>query len=159
MHKTTLKYISIHALCEEGDRFQFFHKIRLGVFLSTPSARRATLPYFIKKVKVFYFYPRPLRGGRPSGRAGHGKSWIFLSTPSARRATTMKTTIDRGGKISIHALCEEGDRLKINPFARKSYFYPRPLRGGRRRSAIKGDASPYFYPRPLRGGRRLSKTQ
>ena len=60
---------------------------------------------------------------------------LFLSTPSARRATWCGAV--RGwlrATISIHALREEGDRLKINPFARKSYFYPRPPRGGRQKT-------------------------
>ena len=33
----------------------------------------------------------------------------FLSTPSARRATKCCRTSGRGGRISIHALREEGD--------------------------------------------------
>ena len=35
--------ISIHALCEEGDAVQFVHLEDLQLFLSTPSARRATI--------------------------------------------------------------------------------------------------------------------
>ena len=56
-------------------------------FLSTPSARRATI--------------RRHDGGK--------LSMEFLSTPSARRATS--GSIDVGGmnEISIHALREEGD--------------------------------------------------
>ena len=39
------KEISIHALREEGDhRLRPFYALRL-LFLSTPSARRATVPY------------------------------------------------------------------------------------------------------------------
>ena len=56
-------------------------------FLSTPSARRATL---IRKPEVgwlLYFYPRPPRGGRPAQRSG------------------LKGLLN----ISIHALREEGD--------------------------------------------------
>ena len=34
-------------------------------------------------------------------------------------------------KISIHALCEEGDLIVIRVPPRYSDFYPRPLRGGR----------------------------
>ena len=34
--------------------------------------------------------------------------------------------------ISIHALCEEGDCRGLIPWAAIPYFYPRPLRGGRR---------------------------
>ena len=101
----------------------------------------------------FYFYPRPPRGGRrgtwydstvdliflstPSARRATGATLgkaaevIFLSTPSARRATRY----DRAGlhrlRISIHALREEGDaRTPIRSF-RRTYFYPRPPRGGR----------------------------
>ena len=37
-----LSPISIHALCEEGDADDGVDKERLGQFLSTPSARRAT---------------------------------------------------------------------------------------------------------------------
>ena len=33
----------------------------------------------------------------------------FLSTPSARRATHQGTCVALSVKISIHALCEEGD--------------------------------------------------
>ena len=37
------------------------------------------------------------------------KSEKFLSTPSARRATADLLIVDDLGKISIHALREEGD--------------------------------------------------
>ena len=57
-------YISIHALCEEGDGF--------------------LLPCFCESGN---FYPRPLRGGRP-----------HIHIPALFRPM-----------ISIHALCEEGD--------------------------------------------------
>ena len=42
----------------------------------------------------------------------------FLSTPSARRATGALQVRQPGHDISIHALCEEGDRvvLIINQF-------------------------------------------
>ena len=82
-------------------------------FLSTPSARRATLSIFASKLMIC----------------------IFLSTPSARRATPCRRCHDwrysdfyprppRGGRlvagifhnsrktISIHALREEGDYLR-----------------------------------------------
>ena len=55
-------------------------------FLSTPSARRATI--FIR-----------------SGMA----LLLFLSTPSARRATGASVAFDQYEGISIHALREEGD--------------------------------------------------
>ena len=42
---------------------------------------------------------------------------LFLSTPSARRATLRVRRRGRHGKISIHALREEGDRggLALDP--------------------------------------------
>ena len=56
--------------------------------------------------------------------------------------------------ISIHALREEGDPTNLKRFGRVSHFYPRPPRGGRRRSTFKRDQKILnFYPRPPRGGR------
>ena len=37
----------------------------------------------------------------------------------------------RGIRISIHALREEGDRQSAPGHSRQRYFYPRPPRGGR----------------------------
>ena len=59
----------------------------VALFLSTPSARRATIRQPAPVCKASDFYPRPPRGGRRSRLAkiiGHA---LFLSTPSARRAT------------------------------------------------------------------------
>ena len=58
------------------------------IFLSTPSARRATIT-----------------STNPPGLSK------FLSTPSARRATQRGGVCAGTGGISIHALCEEGDLL------------------------------------------------
>ena len=79
--------ISIHALREEGDVRKRPQKISKNGFLSTPSARRATLP--------------PLEPPQLYTK--------FLSTPSARRATGKETWVVQGIGISIHALREEGD--------------------------------------------------
>ena len=57
------------------------------LFLSTPSARRAT-PYLeITGNGAEDFYPRPPRGGRPTVMSQQTDTILFLSTPSARRAT------------------------------------------------------------------------
>ena len=125
--------ISIHALREEGD-LKFWAKIRrranfyprpprggrLGSlaqpmrpseFLSTPSARRATLQavlvHNVKDISIHAlreegdrypggdgsrlgdFYPRPPRGGRPTPVCAAKAAALFLSTPSARRATLL----------------------------------------------------------------------
>ena len=58
-------FISIHALREEGD-LQTGSIKQLGKpFLSTPSARRATLVIQESILVYLNFYPRPPRGGRP----------------------------------------------------------------------------------------------
>ena len=95
------------------------------------------------------FYPRPLRGGRRQDGENAGD----------------------GIKISIHALCEEGDirvcalslcrqRFLSTPSARRAtrrgrgtrrnprHFYPRPLRGGRRVSSRPSSATPGFLSTP-----------
>ena len=145
-------------------------------FLSTPSARRAT----IQRIR------------------NDQNSLLFLSTPSARRATKPNTANRRNAHISIHALREEGDQPRPIYPAPPGYFYPRPPRGGRPPSRVltmdelkflstpsarratpqhrrfynaqtisihalreEGDArclicecrERYFYPRPPRGGR------
>ena len=79
--------ISIHALREEGDSARSTPSTLRTVFLSTPSARRATaLPAGVP-ASVRHFYPRPPRGGRQRERSRAVASALFLSTPSARRAT------------------------------------------------------------------------
>ena len=83
-----LDSISIHALREEGDRCATRRSCRLPIFLSTPSARRATW----------------------GARREVWRQYIFLSTPSARRATDTHVMLFPVHVISIHALREEGDR-------------------------------------------------
>ena len=145
-------------------------------FLSTPSARRATLTQVqaCRAVQIsihalreegdtstsasrtgpINFYPRPPRGGRPSRGLVICRTRAFLSTPSARRATA----------------------AALRQHSHVRHFYPRPPRGGRQAEeqaarltlgisihALReeGDgASPTgppgagdFYPRPPRGGR------
>ena len=81
--------ISIHALREEGDAKQAQCQLHRSIFLSTPSARRATSMWSVCRYRWRNFYPRPPRGGRRS-------SVLHFA---GRRA------------ISIHALREEGDLL------------------------------------------------
>ena len=56
--------ISIHALREEGDLVTKANELAVAIFLSTPSARRATEVKVGAKVIENDFYPRPPRGGR-----------------------------------------------------------------------------------------------
>ena len=79
--------ISIHALREESDR----------------SSRRAGVGHR-------NFNPRPPRGERRVLPLLCMLHKIFQSTPSARRATIRHEDAKEVGKISIHALREEGDK-------------------------------------------------
>ena len=151
-----VSHISIHALREEGDGFGTILRRGMVAFLSTPSARRATM------ILIWYmnadedFYPRPPRGGRPGQQTandtpigisihalreeGDGRCFakaysarLFLSTPSARRATT--APVWRGSKVvrflsTPSARRATGNRSRHT--AGHSDFYPRPPRGGRR---------------------------
>ena len=146
------------------------------IFLSTPSARRATVAqgYYRRGYSISihalreegdnskarsrgqqrHFYPRPPRGGR-RGVAIPCRLILF---------------------ISIHALREEGDSTASTTGLITWHFYPRPPRGGRHRdfkergggkgflstpSARRATGELYpckpdifdFYPRPPRGGR------
>ena len=56
--------ISIHALREEGDPVKMSSPMCFRIFLSTPSARRATGQLGNHGRDHEYFYPRPPRGGR-----------------------------------------------------------------------------------------------
>ena len=145
--------ISIHALREEGDPPDLRSTLVVGnfyprpprggrpfrnrrcctgvLFLSTPSARRATTAPACLPCTLLHFYPRPPRGGRPGLRVGFCRRVEFLSTPSARRATkstqvpivkdeflstpsarrATRVVVENSAEfvISIHALREEGD--------------------------------------------------
>ena len=78
-------------------------------FLSTPSARRATINIWKGTSERPNFYPRPPRGGRQDAKFYIDMAFRFLSTPSARRATGAEQCEEVSDCISIHALREEGD--------------------------------------------------
>ena len=121
-----LYQISIHALREEGDVLPSEDSVSRTIFLSTPSARRATHQVFklnlgelisihalreegdliASSIGVFRldFYPRPPRGGR---------RWFLGGR-------------ERHHHISIHALREEGDLLLCLPVKPSKAFLSTP---------------------------------
>ena len=121
---------------------------RRVLFLSTPSARRATptiFPYwdcraisihalreegdsafYIKSTDASDFYPRPPRGGRPDAFFHGVGVQRFLSTPSARRATITDRAVRYLQTISIHALREEGDVCAIYDISELISFLSTP---------------------------------
>ena len=196
-----VKEISIHALREEGDAGASRSERPQWYFYPRPPRGgrplRSAASYLSSD-----FYPRPPRGGRQQGTKKAESEELFLSTPSARRATYQSVKTGFSGTISIHALREEGDRASTarrlsfmqflsTPSARRAtfptsasalsrhHFYPRPPRGGRRKSLRtssipqkisihalreegdeqghgRSNARPDFYPRPPRGGRHMA---
>ena len=146
------------------------------LFLSTPSARRATKGAADTKTSKVYFYPRPPRGGRPQS----GGSFLYehrISIHALREEGDGGSySAGRNGQISIHALREEGDCQTRLHLSAPEDFYPRPPRGGRPDAAGHGRTleaisihalreegdwrqevtlcrTENFYPRPPRGGR------
>ena len=126
-------------------------------FLSTPSARRATLGgcdgvyYHAISIHALREEGDPFCPVRPEGR------WRFLSTPSARSATAVEQVLAQGHVISIHALREEGDAGDVPGGEVLDQFLSTP--SARRATEVPMQSRPhrhYFYPRPPRGGRRRS---
>ena len=146
--------ISIHALREEGDAPLPRQPAGANLFLSTPSARRATYTT-LDGTWTDEFLSTPSARRATARDVQVAVLQRFLSTPSARRATAMDPAQSeslpyfyprppRGGRrrhlrrvivgadISIHALREEGD-MYTRVFVHVNInFYPRPPRGGRR---------------------------
>ena len=127
--------ISIHALREEGDVFVCHLLILLCIFLSTPSARRATFQAGLFAAHHDISIHALREEGDPNLQHLSISFFEFLSTPSARRATLHGHEQRVGVVISIHALREEGDVLLFQQILLQGYFYPRPPRGGRQSPA------------------------
>ena len=82
-----IRFISIHALCEEGDADTTDKSKQRMEFLSTPSARRATQTVVLPAVEgVISIH----------ALCEEGDEYLYRSYHTL-------------GGISIHALCEEGD--------------------------------------------------
>ena len=149
-----------------------------SLFLSTPSARRATIPATETALRLRI----SIHALREEGDDGNERHTFpvqgFLSTPSARRATLLPLPSGlhrsyfyprppRGGRrqnhrslsgscnISIHALREEGDFEFRHITSAENEFLSTP--SARRATEFYkclSLSSLYFYPRPPRGGRR-----
>ena len=83
------------------------------LFLSTPSARRATVRCLRGSVRLSNFYPRPPRGGRPVETYLDANSWD-ISIHALREEGDGRGDPRHPVKaISIHALREEGDHCRF----------------------------------------------
>ena len=118
-------WISTHALHEEGDR---------GICKGIPQRQN--------------FYPRPPRGGRLAFITSSTPRKLFLPTPSTRRATLGFVQLLHHFLISTHALHEEGDDPGETVPPARTYFYPRPPRGGRHSRDYRNKNHHEFLPTP-----------
>ena len=89
-------------------------KVILREFLSTPSARRATYRKAGALPTGGNFYPRPLRGGRPISKSPFTFVDDFYPRPLRGGRLPTAAVMASVWAISIHALCEEGDRAGLN---------------------------------------------
>ena len=153
--------ISIHALREEGDNsFQCSQSSRLDFYPRPPRGGRPYVAGYVTK-KTYDFYPRPPRGGRlrHSSKLQQDKGYFYPRPPRGGRPS-LAFSLLCNREISIHALCEEGDKNIGLPYLFTLDFYPRPLRGGRQCPHPRCQAAADdFYPRPLRGGRLAMQMQ
>ena len=148
----------------------------MEIFLSTPSARRATCPHPRCQAAADDFYPRPPRGGRLIYCKRLNPDTCISIHALREEGDHLADNARRGRLISIHALREEGDLRGVLSAPSALHFYPRPPRGGRQLCPAlfpdvmgisihalreEGDSGwkprpPLrcnFYPRPPRGGR------
>ena len=169
--------ISIHALREEGDTDLKRRQTVRESFLSTPSARRATVWLAAADRHCAISIHALREEGDASAQARAVGISQFLSTPSARRATGAGEAArlrardfyprpPRGGRryapfrlhspfhISIHALREEGDGwLRATEVTHNTFLStPSARRATSHFMTLPHNVS-YFYPRPPRGGR------
>ena len=140
-----------------GRRARWNPLVLIPVFLSTPSARRATAIDVSGQIGRQISIHALREEGDQEQLLAEINRRRFLSTPSARRATQIRAHNVHQIIISIHALREEGDsawswwprrtaRFLSTPSARRATHGIAVHRGGG------GD----FYPRPPRGGRLCS---
>ena len=150
---------------------------RPSIFLSTPSARRATSPPGSVCQAYRYFYPRPPRGGRPHRWRRYSWQWRisihalrgegdqlsgpvmllpyqFLSTPSARRATWRRLL-----PVSLRRFLSTPSARRATrgvgriPHETEQFLSTPSARRATKPKPQQHMEQIYFYPRPPRGGR------
>ena len=125
----------------------------VALFLSTPSARRATLSSCsLSRTTEISIHALREEGDRVCFVFGKVVR-IFLSTPSARRATWAERVLTIWGIFLSTPSARRATSGVQTQAATRLDFYPRPPRGGRPAGHSTGRRLGNFYPRPPRGGR------
>ena len=120
------RYSDFYPRPLRGGRQTINHlNIKAMIFLSTPSARRATHGNAAHADLRIDFYPRPLRGGRRVLIALQTAVADFYPRP-LRGGRPRRTNLGRGAKN----------------------FYPRPLRGGRQPKPMNRHSGTRFLSTP-----------
>ena len=133
--------ISIHALREEGDLIRLLCMANSAIFLSTPSARRATAQLAALTAELEDFYPRPPRGGRPSTPPPWSSVAHFYPRPPRGGRPALPGDLLVLFFISIHALREEGDYFANSAKYQITLFLSTPSarRATRAATGVKAD--------------------
>ena len=173
--------ISIHALREEGDAYingttstaSYFYPrpprggrpesvdatVEAIKFLSTPSARRATLSSLMMKTTVTRFLSTPSARRATLGGVGEQMSMLISIHALREEGDVRGSSHGRFDSISIHALREEGDMLCTQSVY---LFHPISIHALREEGdylrRVRSAAATDFYPRPPRGGRQRPRT-
>ena len=109
----TIIEISIHALREEGDLMADLLKPTRLPFLSTPSARRATLPaQGSRRGQDISIHALREEGDEPGSRRRRGHGDFYPRPPRGGRRYR-PVALRPHKTISIHALREEGDAVAV----------------------------------------------
>ena len=172
--------ISIHTLCEEGDRID---KLKLDFFTNFnphPLWRgRLSRPAYRHTIGGD-FNPHPLWRGRLVPHSDNDITIKFQSTPSVKRATRVFPDLCASYDISIHTLCEEGDDVNkfkqilqgisihtlceegdgrgvINTMAAKIFQSTPSVKRATRWRSMFSNFFWYFNPHPLWRGRLLAE--
>ena len=129
------------------------------VFLSTPSARRATREHTLHCADSTISIHALREEGDGPLTCAFDISSQFLSTPSARRATVAEASAVREEILFLSTPSARRATAHLRcSYYRQWYFYPRPPRGGRPQSCtLNLPCYENFYPRPPRGGRRFRR--
>ena len=123
----------------------------LAIFLSTPSARRATHQVdHVRHIGVISIHALREEGDWVLASAMLAAS-IFLSTPSARRATLHNPATNVGRLQFLSTPSARRATHRHEPTAADLHdFYPRPPRGGRPRNRSKILLRPHISIHALR---------
>ena len=103
-----------------------------NVFLSTPSARRATAIILLQKLLKLISIHALREEGDPAGWQSQLVSCSISIHALREEGDFIPQNVDFRECISIHALREEGDSRTTRAARTPANFYPRPPRGGRR---------------------------